>query len=77
MKTIKVLGPGCSKCKTTFTNVETAVKQLNIEAEVIKIEDIEEMMLYYKKPNYENANFSTIYVFCSYFVYVLPWQCSK
>lgn len=46
MKTIKVLGPGCPKCKTTFNNVETAVKQLGIEAEVIKIEDIEEMMKY-------------------------------
>lgn len=45
-KTIKVLGPGCPKCKTTFNNVEAAVKQLGIEAEVIKIEDIEEMMKY-------------------------------
>lgn len=45
-KIIKVLGPGCPKCKTTFTNVETAIKQLGIDAEVIKIEDIEEMMQY-------------------------------
>ena len=46
MKTIKVLGPGCPKCKTTFHNVEEAVKQLGIEANIIKIEDIEEMMQY-------------------------------
>lgn len=46
MKTVKVLGPGCPKCKITFHNVEEAVKQLGIEAEVIKIEDIEEMMRY-------------------------------
>lgn len=46
MKTIKVLGPGCPKCKTTFHNAEEAVKQLGIEAELIKIEDIEEMMQY-------------------------------
>ena len=46
MKQIKVLGPGCPKCKTTFHNVEEAVKQLGIEAEIIKIEDIEEMMRY-------------------------------
>ena len=46
MKTIKVLGPGCAKCKTTFHNAEEAVKQLGIVAEVIKIEDIEEMMRY-------------------------------
>jgi small redox-active disulfide protein 2 len=46
MKTIKVLGPGCPKCKTTFQNVEAAVKQLGIEVELIKVEDIEEMMKY-------------------------------
>ncbi|MBA4275878.1 thioredoxin family protein [Flavobacterium sp.] len=45
-KTIKVLGPGCPKCKTTFYNAQEAVKQLGIEAELIKIEDIEEMMRY-------------------------------
>lgn len=46
MKIIKVLGPGCPKCKTTYNNVLEAVKQSGIEAEVIKIEDIEEMMKY-------------------------------
>lgn len=45
-KNIKVLGPGCAKCKTTYNNVLEAVKQLGIDAEVIKIEDIEEMMKY-------------------------------
>ena len=43
---IKVLGPGCPKCKTTYNNVMEAVKQLNIVANVVKIEDIEEMMKY-------------------------------
>ncbi|MEI6508295.1 MAG: thioredoxin family protein [Bacteroidota bacterium] len=46
MKNIKVLGPGCAKCKTTYNNVIEALKQTGIEAEVIKIEDIEEMMKY-------------------------------
>ena len=46
MRQIKVLGPGCSKCKTTLHNAQEAVKQLGIEAELIKIEDIEEMMRY-------------------------------
>jgi small redox-active disulfide protein 2 len=46
MKHIKVLGTGCSKCKTTYNNVLEAIKQLGIEAEVTKIEDIEEMMKY-------------------------------
>jgi small redox-active disulfide protein 2 len=43
---IKVLGPGCPKCKTTYGNVLEALKQTNIEANVVKIEDIEEMMKY-------------------------------
>ena len=43
---IKVLGPGCPKCKTTYQNVVESLKQLNIVAEVEKIEDIEEMMKY-------------------------------
>jgi small redox-active disulfide protein 2 len=45
-KQVKVLGPGCAKCKTTYNNVMEAIKQLGIEADVIKIEDIEEMMKY-------------------------------
>lgn len=46
MTTIKVLGPGCAKCKTTYNNALEAVKQLNLNIEVTKIEDIEEMMKY-------------------------------
>lgn len=46
MKQIKVLGPGCAKCKTTYNNVLEAIKQSGIEAQVTKVEDIEEMMKY-------------------------------
>lgn len=46
MKKIKVLGPGCAKCKITYNNALEAIKQSGIEAEVEKIEDIEEMMKY-------------------------------
>ena len=46
MKQIKVLGPGCPKCKTTYTNALEAIKQTGVEAEVTKVEDIEEMMKY-------------------------------
>lgn len=46
MKKIKILGPGCAKCKASYNNVLEALKQLEIEAEVEKIEDIEEMMKY-------------------------------
>ena len=46
MKHIKILGPGCAKCKTTYNNALEAVKQLGVEATVEKIEDLEEMMKY-------------------------------
>jgi small redox-active disulfide protein 2 len=43
---IKVLGPGCAKCKVMYNNAVEAVKQSGVEAEVIKVEDIMEMMQY-------------------------------
>lgn len=46
MLEIKILGPGCPKCKTTYNNVIEAVKQLGIEANVTKVEDIMEIMKY-------------------------------
>lgn len=46
MTEIKVLGTGCAKCKSTFNNALEAVKQLAIEANIVKIEDIEEIMKY-------------------------------
>ncbi len=46
MKHIKVLGPGCAKCKTTYNNVVEAIKQTGADAAVEKIEDIEEMLRY-------------------------------
>lgn len=46
MKTIKILGTGCPKCKQTEAIVREVVKQLNLEAEIIKVEDIAEIMQY-------------------------------
>jgi small redox-active disulfide protein 2 len=46
MKNIKVIGPGCPKCKATYKNALEAVKQAGIEANVEKIEDLKEMMKY-------------------------------
>lgn len=46
MKDIKVLGPGCPKCRTTYNNVIAALQQANLDADVEKIEDIEEMLKY-------------------------------
>jgi small redox-active disulfide protein 2 len=46
MKTIKILGSGCDKCKATEANVREAIAQSGIAAEVIKVEDIQEIMKY-------------------------------
>lgn len=46
MKIIKVLGTGCAKCKTTISNAQEAVKQTGVEANIIKVEDIQEIMAY-------------------------------
>ena len=40
---IKVLGPGCSKCRTTIGIIERAARALNVEVEIIKIEDRDEI----------------------------------
>jgi len=46
MTQIKVFGPGCPKCKATYNNVLEAIRQTNTEAQVEKVEEIEEMMKY-------------------------------
>ena len=43
---IKVLGAGCASCKALFNTVEQAVKELGIEANVIKEEDLMKIMSY-------------------------------
>ena len=43
---IKILGPGCAKCKTIYSNVLEAIKELGIQADIVKIEDMKEIMLY-------------------------------
>lgn len=45
-KIIKVLGTGCAKCKTTIKLVEEVVKEYNIDAKVVKVEDITKIMEY-------------------------------
>lgn len=46
MKTIKILGTGCAKCKSTYNNVVKAIEESGIEANIIKEEDITEIMKY-------------------------------
>ncbi len=46
MKTIKILGTGCPSCVSTEKIVVEVVKELNIEAKIIKVTDIQEIMMY-------------------------------
>lgn len=43
---IEVLGTGCSKCKQLEKDVYNALAELNIAAEVSKVEDIKQIMKY-------------------------------
>lgn len=39
---IEVVGPGCARCVTTEKNVQEAVKQLDIQAEIVKVTNVVE-----------------------------------
>lgn len=43
---VKVLGPGCAKCKTTYNVVEKVIKENNLDVKLSKVDDIMEMMSY-------------------------------
>ena len=44
MTTIQILGTGCRKCAALKENAESALKQADVEAEIEKIEDINEIV---------------------------------
>lgn len=44
MKKIQVLGTGCPKCQSLYDAAQKAVAENNIEAEVVKIEDLNEIL---------------------------------
>lgn len=46
MKTIKILGTGCAKCKQTEAAVREVIAKEGIEANIIKVEDIQDIMAY-------------------------------
>ena len=43
---IEILGTGCPKCKQLTANAEEALKELNLQAEVIKVTEIDKIIEY-------------------------------
>lgn len=43
---IKILGTGCEKCDKLYTATEQAIKNLGIDAEIEKVEDLMELVRY-------------------------------
>jgi len=41
---IQILGTGCPKCNKLVSNAETAVHELGIDAEIVKVTKISEIM---------------------------------
>ncbi len=41
---IEILGTGCPKCKTTEKVVKKVVKEIGKDVEVVKVEDIQEIV---------------------------------
>ncbi len=41
---IKVYGPGCAKCKSTYSAIEKVIKENNLTVTLTKVEDIMEIM---------------------------------
>jgi small redox-active disulfide protein 2 len=44
MKKVQVLGAGCPKCRKLFEAAQQAVREAAIDAEVTKVEDINEIL---------------------------------
>ncbi|HII92981.1 MAG TPA: thioredoxin family protein [Methanosarcina sp.] len=43
---IEILGTGCAKCKKTKEIIEKVLKETGVEAEVVKVEDVEKILNY-------------------------------
>ena len=43
---IEILGRGCPRCQKTFQNAQQAVEELGIDAEIVKVENLDQITEY-------------------------------
>ncbi|WMW23134.1 thioredoxin family protein [Methanolobus mangrovi] len=43
---IEILGAGCPKCNKAKNSVEKAVEQTGVDAEIVKVEDMDSILAY-------------------------------
>ncbi len=43
---LEILGPGCKRCQILAENARAAVAELGIDAEVVKVEDMQAILAY-------------------------------
>ncbi|MDD3248383.1 MAG: thioredoxin family protein [Methanosarcina sp.] len=43
---IEILGSGCAKCNKTKEMAEKAVKEMGVEAEIVKVDDFDKILGY-------------------------------
>ncbi len=43
---LEILGPGCKRCQILAENARAAVAELGIDAEVVKVEEMQAIMAY-------------------------------
>ncbi len=46
MKVVKILGSGCKNCQVTASVIEEVARSNNIEIELIKVQDLKDIMAY-------------------------------
>ncbi|HKL13367.1 MAG TPA: thioredoxin family protein [Halanaerobiales bacterium] len=44
MKKFEVFGSGCANCQKAVDNIKEVIKELDLDAEVVKVEDMNEMV---------------------------------
>lgn len=47
IKEIKILGPGCAKCQSTYQAFEKVIQEHHLDVKLTKVEDIVEIMSYH------------------------------